>query len=424
MFAKRNRLYALLALLAALSMVAALWAGAQGEGAAPSRVILCPTADPATGVSVTWRGPADASDGSAQIVEDTGSPKLDASSRSLPARADTLDLGSAKVKHFNVTFDGLKPDTAYAYRVANGSTWSEWFSFRTASREAEPFTFLYFGDEQTGIRSHASRVVRRALLAAPNARLKLHAGDLTNTASSDSEWGEWFDLAGPMNASMLTLAAIGNHQYERTAPEADTRRLTQHWRAQFELPQNGVAGLEESCYFVDFQGVRFVVLNSMEKPVEQASWLDTTLTGNRSNWTVVMFHHPIFSGARNRDNAQLRELWKPILDRHGVDLVLQGHDHVYGRSILETKRPTGGPVYVVSVTGVKQYEIGDRKWAARFGQDLQLYQIVNVDRERLAFAAYTADGSLYDSFEIQKSGSRVTYNEATGLGPERLRASK
>ncbi|NLH99390.1 MAG: metallophosphoesterase family protein [Chthonomonadales bacterium] len=421
---QRAPLKVAIAIAVTLGVASMMWAGAQNGAPAPTRVILCPTADTSTGASVTWRGPADVNDASAQIVEDDGSPKIEGSARSVPARAETLDLGSTKVKHFSVTFDGLKPDTTYAYRGANGKTWSEWFTLRTASRSAEPFTFLYFGDEQNGIRSHCSRVVRRALMEAPDARLMVHGGDLTTTASSDSEWGEWFDMAGYANGSILNLPAIGNHQYERTAPDADTRRLTGHWRAQFELPQNGVAGLEESCYYVDFQGVRFVVLNSMEKPVEQASWLDSVLTGNRSNWIVVVFHHPLFSGARNRDNAELRQLWKPILDRHRVDLVLQGHDHVYGRSNPDAGPAAGRTVYVVSVTGTKQYEAGDRKWAARFGQDLQLYQIIRVDKSRLNFEAHTADGALYDAFEIQKSGERVTFRQTAKPGPERLRSAK
>ena len=43
---------------------------------------------------------------------------------------------------------GLEPQTLYAYWEGAGAVWSGWFHFRIASREAEPFTFVYVGDAQ------------------------------------------------------------------------------------------------------------------------------------------------------------------------------------------------------------------------------------------------------------------------------------
>lgn len=424
MIAKRSRW--LLAFAAVLILAAAMHVLAgQQPGGAPERIILTPIGDPATSAAVTWRGSASSTAGAAQIVVAPPSPDLEKGAETVTATSSPFEIGGAKHIQHSVRFSGLKPETTYAYRVANGTAWSEWFQFRTASTAPRPFRFLYFGDAQTDLRSRCSRVIRQALADAPDARLMIHGGDLTNSASSDSEWGAWFGMAGYSNASILNLPAIGNHQYERVAEGSDTRRLTPHWAAQFTLPAHGVTGVEESSYYVDFQGVRFVVLNSMEKIVEQASWLDTLLTANPCRWTVVTFHHPIYSGAKNRDNAELRAAWKPIFDRHKVDLVLTGHDHVYGRSDPMSGPAAGHTVYLTSVLGTKQYDGGDRKWAARFGQDLQLYQVILVDDDRLSFEAHTADGALYDSFEMRKSRSGIRFTDRTrGLGPEKLRSAK
>ena len=53
-------------------------------------------------------------------------------------------------------------------------------------------SFLYYGDAQYGILSHAARIFRQGLLSAPEARFVLHAGDLVNKGDRDLEWGEWF----------------------------------------------------------------------------------------------------------------------------------------------------------------------------------------------------------------------------------------
>ena len=33
---------------------------------------------------------------------------------------------------YHAEMTGLAPDTAYSYRVGDGTAWSEWFSFRSA----------------------------------------------------------------------------------------------------------------------------------------------------------------------------------------------------------------------------------------------------------------------------------------------------
>lgn len=163
-----------------------------------------------------------------------------------------------------------------------------------------------------------------------------------------------------------------------------------------------------------------MVLNSVEKVAEQAQWLEGALAHNPCRWTVVIFHHPIFSGAKGRDNPKIRAAWKPVLDKHRVDLVLQGHDHVYARSNPNAEATRETPVYIISVAGPKMYDRGDRTWAERFAQDTQMYQVISVRGDVLRYEARTAAGELYDAFEIRKQGASVAVVPAK-LGPERLR---
>jgi hypothetical protein len=112
--------------------------------------------------------------------------------------------------------------------------------------------------------------------------------------------------------------------------------------------------------------------------------------------------------ASGRDNPQVRAAWKPLFDKYDVDLVLQGHDHTYGRgeSVSEgvPRREEAGTVYVVSVSGPKMYEVGkDRTWATRTGASVQLFQVITVSPQALRFEARTVTGQLFDAFEIQKS---------------------
>jgi hypothetical protein len=190
-----------------------------------------------------------------------------------------------------------------------------------------------------------------------------------------------------------------------------------NWRPQFTLPRNGVPGLEETNYYLDIHGVRMISLNSNEQIGAQAEWLAGVLKNNPNRWTVATFHHPVLSTARNRDNKEIRAAWQPVFDRYGMDLVLNGHDHTYARSGLEkaekTENPKAGTIYVVSVAGPKMYDLQPREWMLRKAENTQLFQVVKIDGDRLSFEARTADGVLYDRFELRKQmdGPNVLVNQ-------------
>lgn len=399
----------------------------------PDRINLSWAGDPAVSQSVTWRTSTEVTRGVAEIAVADAAPDLQSRSRQLVAVTQPLENELNTAHYHSVTFDSLTPGTKYAYRTGDGVNWSEWFHFTTAASAAEPFSFIYFGDAQNDVRSLWSRVVREAYGDAPQAKFMLHAGDLINRGETDWEWDEWFSAGAWINAMIPGIPVPGNHEMIKL--DDGSRRLTHHWRPQFTLPENGPAGLEETCYTLVCQGVRIIAMNSNEKIVEQAEWLEGVLKENREKWVVCTFHHPIFSTGKDRDNPDLRASWKPILDRYQVDLVLQGHDHTYGRTGLDT--PVGsanpnaavqpadmysGTVYVVSVSGPKMYSVQRRPFMVRHAENTQLYQIIHIDGDKLHYEAFTAVGELYDGFSLYKqSGTINRLTDEIPATPERLK---
>ena len=380
-------------------------------GHRPTRVVLTWRDDPARTQAVPWRTNAHVDESFAEIAEATANPGFGALARRAPARTTAVPLKDGTAYYHEARFTALRPDTLYAYRVGDGRTWSEWFQFRTASLEPQPFSFIYFGDAQDDGRSLLPRAVRSAFMDAPRARFVVHAGDLVNVGDSDDQWADWFGAAGWMNAVVPQVPAVGDREYDRTN-RADPRELAPLWRHQFALPEDGPEGLGETVYAFDYQGVRVIVLNSgdQSRVAEQAAWLEGRLRDNKNRWTVVVFHHPVFSLVADRDNQALRAAWQPVLEKYDVDLVLQGHEHAYGRgehvSESPIRRDDTGTVYVVSVSGPRMNDLRkDRTWATRAGTNLQLYQVISVTPQALRFEARTVTGHLFDAFEIHKSRS-------------------
>lgn len=367
----------------------------------PVRVILTWAGDPATTAAVTWRtNKPTEKPALAQIAVASANPSFTTTAANFPAETQPVTLAEGpEVNYHTVKFENLSPDTRYSYRVGDGTTWSEWFDFKTASNEAKPFTFIYFGDAQNDVKSMWSRVIRQAQRDAPYADFMLHAGDLINKAEVDSEWAEWFYAGGWLHSTIPSVSSPGNHEYA-------SGKISRLWKPQFEYPRNGVPGLEDTNYYIDFQGARIISLNSLEKTKEQAVWLDQVLSETKATWTILTFHHPMYSTAKGRDNVELRNLWLPVILKHKVDLVLQGHDHSYGRMNLPsgTNQKKGVTNFVVSVSGPKMYELGDevKNRMQTSAQNTQLYQIITVTPTLLKYRAHTATGKVYDEFSVEK----------------------
>lgn len=390
--------------------------------AVPDRVVVVPGADPATSFSVAWRTDAKITAPRLQLVVAKDSPDLADAAAVRTAHTQVLSDSNGLAHHHTVRLTGLQPATLYAYRVEGTHAWSEWFQVRTAAASAQPFSFLYFGDAQNSVKSLYSRVIREAWRREPTAALMIHAGDLISGRDNrdDDEWGEWFHAGGFLHASTMVAPAAGNHEHK----ELDDGRyqLYSSFGKHFPVPGNGLAELAHTTYYFDYQGVRFITLDStsaLENDTvrAQAKWLEDILQDNPNRWTVVTYHHPMISGSLGRDNPPLRKYWQPLFERFGVDLVLQGHDHVYGRT---DAAKTQGPVYVVSVAGPKQYRVSPAaaQVMVRTAENRQLYQVVHVDTDTLRYEARTVTGQLYDAFTIHKdrAGGKRLSSASQALG--------
>lgn len=389
----------------------------------PDRIVLNLAENPSNSMNVAWRTSTEVETAYAEIAIATAAPKFWREAKDYLAETETLALtavtrANVSANFHSVNFRGLTPNTLYAYRVGDGEHWSEWFQFKTALDKADPFSFLYVGDAQNNILELWSRLIRQGYKFNPNASFIIHAGDLVNNANKDQEWHEWFQAGSFIHGSVPSFAIPGNHEY-RALKQGGERELSLYWRPQFNLPKNGPKSLPETAYFIDYQDVRFIGLNTNVQDPDQVDWLIDVLESNTNKWTICTFHHPVFSASGGRDNEELRKVLKPIFDKYEVDLVLQGHDHSYARGRTEpleynltsgvNKRDQTGTVYVVSVSGGKMYKLAENAWDGldaereRAAENTQLVQSISIDGNRLSYQSITAIGELYDAFDIIKN---------------------
>jgi len=411
----------------------------------PDRIVLSPAADPSTGMAVSWRTDILQADAVAELAELVPSPTFGRRANIIGGVSTATTSENGEARYHKARFTDLKPDTAYAYRVKGSAGFSEWHQFRTASAQPDAFRFIYFGDTQNSILDIGSLAWRRALLQAGNPQLVLHAGDLVSSRDDmvhDDEWGQWTQAGGWALATIPQVMATGNHEYvDDILPDgSESRRLGAHWPVMFALPGNGAPGAEATTYSVDYQGARFIVLDGtsaldLGTLQAQTAWLEARLVEQGPAWKIVLFHQPLFTCARPNDTRVLKEAWKEIFERHGVDLVLQGHDHCYSRLTAEAGRDAGvaaraagetqGPVYLVSVAGSKMYGLNDRSplQPDRVAEDTSLFQIVDVSGDRLKLRTHLNTGVLYDGFDLIKGPNGNRLEELAADVPEVRRCS-
>lgn len=374
----------------------------------PDRIILTWDENNLSTQTVTWRTDTTVSNAKAEIAKVTPYYDFYKTKKEYNATSTTIKAIDETVQYHKVRFSELEPDTYYAYRLKGNRYYSEWVQFKTAPKSADkPYSFIYLGDAQNDLFHLWSRMVREAYKKAPEAKFMLHAGDMINHSENNYEWGEWFEAASFIFKMMPQIVVPGNHEYIKNE-EGRKTGITPLYDPQFNFPNNGVEKLGDTNYYIDYLNMRVICLNSNEHLDIQRSWLEEVLKNNTKKWVIVTFHHPVMSSAKDRFNKGVIENWKSVLDKYKVDLVLQGHDHNYGRgskvdSGLGQWNEDSGTVYVVSVSGRKMYDLGDEPWMEKKAENQQFFQIITIDDSELTYKAYTSDNELFDGFKLNKT---------------------
>ncbi|HWB04573.1 MAG TPA: metallophosphoesterase [Verrucomicrobiales bacterium] len=249
-----------------------------------------------------------------------------------------------------VRLTGLRPATKYYYSVRTDDgtlAEGESFFFYTPPVEGSSDTIRFWALGDCGTASVAQQQVRDAfapLHAQRRADMILMLGDNAYYSGMDSQYqAAIFNMYPEYLKQVPVWSCIGNHE---TYNGQDERGLFTHDHV-FVFPTEaecgGVASGTERYFSWNYGKVHFISLDSMtsnrESDGPMAEWLNTDLLANTQPWVVAFWHHPPYTrGSHNSDwefeLIEMRQNILPILEAHGVDLVLCGHSHCYERSYL------------------------------------------------------------------------------------------
>lgn len=151
-------------------------------------------------------------------------------------------------------------------------------------------------------------------------------------------------------------------------------------------------------------GVRFFAIDSNYVDSKQLAWLEQELAASASDWKIAFFHHPLYSAGRTHGSAiSTREVLEPVLVRHGVSVVLAGHDHIYER----LKPQSGGILHFVTGAGgqLRRGDLrSDPETAKGFDTD-QHFLLMEIAGDDLFFQAVSRTGKTVDSGTFRRVGA-------------------
>lgn len=126
----------------------------------------------------------------------------------------------------------------------------------------------------------------------------------------------------------------------------------------------------------------------------QLAWMEETLAASDAPWKVVLVHHPPYSAGYQGSAHDVREVFSPIFEASGVNLVLSGHDHDYQRS-----EPINGVTYVVSGAGAGTRRTGSAGFTAYSASVINFVDL-NVFSDRLVLRAIDHEFKVFDEFTV------------------------
>lgn len=318
---------------------------------------------------------------------------------------DKVSVRSGTIQAAKLT--GLKAGTSYYYKVvcddpAGVELVSPLMSFQTDPGPGAPFVFATIGDTQRNPRI-TGQVATRALENRP--AFVVHVGDVVDNGADKAEWvNELFRPCQELFGRIPVLPCIGNHE-----------RNHKFYYQYFSLPE------PEYHYSFRYGNAEFFSIDS-NKPLGPGSpqhlWLDKALAGSNAKWKICFHHHPAYSsdsddygdtfnGKQSRFGDPNPRQLLTLYERHGVDLVLNGHVHLYERThpirggMVDLK---DGIVHITTGGGGGGLEnfVPHSSWIKAAGRVDYHTCLFQVDGQSIHLKAFDKDGILFDTWSKSK----------------------
>lgn len=338
---------------------------------------------------------------------------------------------TTQTRFHHVELTGLTPGATYHYQVrSSDGTAGEDNTFSLPEVDDQDFTFAVSGDTRGNSDAddatlyHPRHRAEFDHIASKRPDFVINIGDLVNKGSDKGDFISFFNCEQNCLKRAPYLVAMGNHEVQGGGKWPDAFYFYQLFAPVY--PANGTPGSSGARsalgmnFSYDWGNAHFVFLSSYKmSPASQAEWLDRDLAAARRNpkikWLFAAMHAPLYSWVKDHP-AEAKEVaaWGPIFDKHHVDMVFEGHNHLYERShvikgdkVVESEDPAQGTIYITSGLGGGPFNGSDAPdpkypYIAKSYWDTTASVFVAIHGGRLRLEARNVRDELVDALTIEK----------------------
>lgn len=311
---------------------------------------------------------------------------------------------ASEYHHVQVT--DLKPGEHYFYQaitvsIAKDTLWGPVTPLYIPDYSRMPVSFAVVGDTQ-GNPKVWGRIA--ALMARERPSFIVHVGDLVQYGPNKNDWtDEFFKPASELFRFYPFYPAIGNHE------------MNHDWFYQYVcLPD------PEWFYTVKKGNVLFVFANTNKDILpgsEQYKKLEKILASSGETWKMMVHHHPVYTSSENsygnswfqsQNHGDPNEMHlKKLYETYGVDVVFNGHIHMYERTwpVAADKVDFDNGVTYVTLGGGGgglDKAAANKTWYAARTRNTHHFLDVNITGQTLFARAIDTTGVVFDSWTIEK----------------------
>jgi hypothetical protein len=314
---------------------------------------------------------------------------------------------SARYVH-TVRLTSLISERDYLYRIVSPTHVSASVPFKTA-KIADGFTFVYYTDPQANTWAQGMTPSRLWSQVSANQAIAFGflTGDLVERGTASRYWN-WFHEA--VDGRFPLVSVPGNHDYYGAS---DGSLLNaSHYNTLFANPTNGIAAYQNSSYWMVYGNTLFVMIDVVtgNQVADQIAWFEAVVTAHRQDFVVVGMHYSSYGTTHTTMAATIQTDWNPVFEALDIDLVMSGHDHVYGRTPqLKDGVASGdsnlGTIYWIGGTGgQKFYNVPEPNttFASYQNPTQSSISMVTVTTTSITVQTYNTVGTLLDTFTISK----------------------
>lgn len=206
-------------------------------------------------------------------------------------------------------------------------------SGRTESADKRALSVAVVGDWGTAGRQQKKVASGMALWAASNdAKAVVSVGDNFYPSGVQSVSDKMFNthyesIYTSPSLHVPWIVALGNHDHRGSVQaQIDYTRRSKRWIMPARYYTHTVADSSAGdVFFIVLDTTPF--LQSAQEAERQTAFADSAAAASTARWKVIVVHHPMRSNSHYGDTKVLIKKIKPVAERHGIRLVLAGHDH-------------------------------------------------------------------------------------------------